>query len=436
MNMSIAFELIFILVLILINGLLALAEISVVSARKARLQHLAQEGDERAAAALALAEDPADFLATIQVGITLIGILAGAFSGATLAEQLAVWIGKIPILAPYQEALGIGIVVVIITFFSILLGELVPKRLGLNNAEKIASFIAGPMRLLSRVSLPLVRLLSWSSAAILRLFGVTTQENPPVTEEEIKVLIEQGAQAGVFEEAEQDMVSAIFRLTDRRVGSLMTPRTEITWLDLDDPIEINQQKILGSVFDRFPVARGSLDNVVGVVEAKSLLAASLAHHELNFEKLAVMPILVPESMPVWEVLERFRQERTQMALIFDEYGGVQGLVTTNDILGAIVGDLPQLGEEVTPGLVRREDGSWLVDGMLAIDEFKETFRFKELPQEDRADFETLGGFMMAHLGRIPEPSDHFEWNGYRFEIMDMDGFRVDKVLIAPIPSEE
>lgn len=434
--MSIAFELVFIVVLIIVNGLLALAEISIVSARKTRLKQLSIEGDARAKAALELAENPNDFLATVQVGITLVGVLAGAFSGATLAEQLAVWIGRITVLAPYREALGIGIVVLVITYFSILLGELVPKRLGLNNAERIASAAAGPMGWLSRASLPIVRLLSWSSNAVFRLFKIRVIGGSPVTEEEIKVLIEQGAQAGVFEEAEQDMVSAVFRLTDRSVGSLMTPRTEITWLDLEDPYEINQQKILDSVFDRFPVARGSLDNLIGIVQAKNLLAASLVHKTLDFEKMAVTPILVPESMPVLEVLELFRKERSHMALVFDEYGGVQGLVTTNDILSAIVGNLPQVGEEATSSLVRREDGSWLVDGMYAIDELKDVFRFKELPHEDRADFETLGGFMMSFLGRIPKPSDHFEWNGYRFEIMDMDGFRVDKVLIAPLSPEE
>jgi putative hemolysin len=342
----------------------------------------------------------------------------------------------VPFLAPYREALGIGIVVVIITYFSILLGELVPKRLGLNNAEGIASSIAGPMQWLSRVSLPVVRLLSWSSNAIFRLFKIRVLGNLPVTEEEIKVLIEQGAQAGVFEEAEQDMVSAVFRLTDRRVGSLMTPRTEIAWLDLDDPDDINQKKIVESVYDRFPIGRGDLDNVTGIIEAKRLLAACLNNKPLDFEKLSTVPFLVPESMPVLEVLELFRRERFPMALVFDEYGGIQGLVTTNDILSSIVGDMPQAGEETETSLVQREDGSWLVDGMFAIDEFKEAFRFKELPDEDRADFETLGGFVMAYLGRVPKPSDHFEWNGYRFEIMDMDGFRVDKVLVALITPEE
>jgi putative hemolysin len=428
---GIAFEVIFILILLLANGLLAMAEIAVISARKARLQQRAEEGDEQAIAALALANEPADFLSTVQIGITLVGVMAGAFGGATIAEQISDWVAGFPSLAPYSGAIGVGVVVVLITYFSLVLGELVPKRLALNNPERIATLMATPMRRLSRITSPLVRLLSASSDLVLRLLGAKPSGEPPVTEDEIKVMIEQGTQAGVFAEAEQDMVEAIFRFGDRRVGTLMTPRTEVIWLDLDDSLEENQRKILGSAHSRFPVAQGSLDHVVGLVQAKDLWASCMAGKAVELKGVLCQPLFVPETMSALKVLELFRQSRVHTALVIDEYGGFQGLVTLFDILESIVGEIPEMGDVSDLEVIQREDGTWLVDGMLPVDEFKEIFHLGDLPGEERGYYQTVGGFVMTFLGRIPAASDHFIWAGLRFEVVDMDGLRVDKVLIVP-----
>jgi putative hemolysin len=430
------FEVIFILILILANGLLAMAEIAVISARKARLQQRADDGDEQARAALDLANDPADFLSTVQIGITLVGVLAGAFGGATIASQISNWVAGFPPLAPYSAAIGVGVVVLLITYFTLVLGELVPKRLALNNPERIASLMAAPMRTLSKLTSPLVRLLSFSSNLVLRLLGAKPSGEPPVTEEEIKVMIEQGTQAGVFAEAEQDMVQAVFRLADRRVGTLMTPRTEVVWLDLEDTLEENQRKIFGSAHSRFPVAQGSLDHVVGVVLAKDLLSSCITGKTLDLQEVLLSPMFVPESMPALHVLEQFRESRIHTALVIDEFGGFQGLVTLFDILESIVGEIPDAGDISELEVTQREDGTWLVDGMLPVDELKEIFHLSALPGEERGYYQTVGGFVMMSLGRIPVASDHFVWSGLRFEVVDMDGLRVDKVLIVPQSARE
>lgn len=425
-------EIAIILLLIFMNGLLAMGEITFVSVRKARLQHRADRGDEKARLALDLAEDPSDLLSTTQIGITLVGILAGAFGGATLAKEIAVFLRKIPSLVPYSDSLALLLVVIAITYLSMILGELVPKRLALNNQERMAIRFAGPMQALSRLTRPLVRFLNFSTEQVLRLTGVKPSQEPPVTEEEIRVLIEQGTQAGIFEEAEQDMVEGVFRLGDRRVGTIMTPRTEIAWLDLDDSVEDIQQKIITSVHSRLPVARGSLDNVVGIVQAKDLLARSLSGQPLDLGDSLYPPRFVPESMPALKVLELFQESGVHLVLVIDEYGGVQGLTTTYDILEAIVGDIPEIGETEEPEIIQREDGSWLLDGGLPIDEFKELFDLTNLPEEERGVYQTVGGFVMTSLGRIPSASDHFEWGGLRIEVVDMDGFRVDKVMVQPV----
>jgi putative hemolysin len=429
-------EVIFILILILANGILAMAEIAVISARKARLQQRADDGDEQARVALDLANDPADFLSTVQIGITLVGVLAGAFGGATIAAQISDWVAGFPPLAPYSAAIGVVVVVLLITYFSLVLGELVPKRLALNNPERIATLMAAPMLLLSRLTSPLVRLLSISSNLVLRLLGAKPSDEPPVTEEEIKVMIEQGTQAGVFAEAEQDMVQAVFRLADRRVGTLMTPRTDVVWLDLDDTLEENQRKIFGSAHSRFPVAEGSLDHVVGVVLAKDLLSSCITGKTLDLREVLLSPMFVPESMPALHVLEQFRESRIHTALVIDEYGGFQGLVTLFDILESIVGEIPDAGDLADLEVTQREDGTWLVDGMLPVDELKEIFHLSTLPGEERGYYQTVGGFMMTFLGRIPVASDHFIWSDLRFEVVDMDGLRVDKILIVPQSARE
>ncbi len=431
----VALEIIFILILILANGVLALAEIAIISARKARLLQRSEDGDQKSQIALDLSNDPADFLSTVQIGITLIGVLAGAFGGATIAEQISNWLSQIPILASYSGVIGVATVVILITYFTLVLGELVPKRLALSNPERVAVSVAAPMQRLSRLASPLVALLSVSSDLALRLLGVRPSMEPPVTEEEIKVMIDLGTAAGVFAEVEQDMVEAVFRLGDRRVGTIMTPRTEIIWLDLNGSIEEIQMKLLGSSYSRFPVAKGSLDQVAGLVLAKDILAGCMMGKPLNIESVLQQPQFIPETMPALKVLELFRESRVHIALVIDEFGGLQGLVTLFDILESIVGDIPDAGEAAEPEVVQRDDGSWLVDGRLPVDEFKALFNLNDLPDEERGYYQTIGGFVMSQLGRVPESSDYFDWSMLRFEVVDMDGMRVDKILITTIDIE-
>lgn len=429
---SIPLEILFIFILITVNALLAMTEIAIVSARKARLQRLAEDGDTKAQAALELAKDPSDFLATVQIGITLVGVLAGAFGGATIAEELARWIMLIPALSPFSDAIAITVVVLIITYLNLVLGELVPKRYALTRPEDIASRSADPMRLLSRLSGPLVRFLSGSTNLVLRIMGVRKTEDIPISEEEIKILLEQGTRAGIFAEAEQEMVEAVFRFGDRNVGALMTPRTEITWLDLDDPLETNRKKVIEGSYARFPVAYGDLDKTLGLVQAKDLLTDCLAGKDFDLESLIIEPLIVPESVPALRVLEMFKESGIHTAFVIDEFGGFQGLVRSFDILEAIVGDIPLQGDSMEPEIIMRDDGSWLLDGLFPVDEFKSIFGIRHLPGEERGYFQSVGGFVMTHLGRIPKAGDYFEWEGLRFEVVDMDGLRVDKLLVIPV----
>jgi magnesium and cobalt exporter, CNNM family len=425
-------EILFILLLIIANGILAMSEMAVVSARKARLEERANRGDARARAALDLANAPEEFLSSVQIGITLVGILAGAFGGATIADALAAELDRVPALAAYSHAIAVGVVVVCITFLSLVIGELVPKRLALSNPERIAAAVAVPMRWLSQVTSPVVHLLTSSTDLSLRLLGVRPSTEPPVTEEEIQVLFEQGTRAGVFEEAEQDMVEGVLRLGDRQISTMMTPRTEIVWFDVDDSPEDIRDKIINSAHSRFPVAQGSLDKILGVVQTKDLLTHSLTCQPVDLRSVLQRPLYVPETKPVLDVIELFRETRMHLALVIDEYGGLMGMVTINDILEGIVGNMPTMGEPVEPEAIQREDGSWLLDGLMPVDELTDLLQIV-LPEESRGLYQTVGGFVMAQLGRIPSAADHFEWGRFRFEVVDMDGHRVDKVLVAPVP---
>ncbi|MFL5807635.1 MAG: hemolysin family protein [Roseiflexaceae bacterium] len=425
-------ELLIILLLIVLNGVFAMAEMAVVSARKVRLQQWAEAGDAKARVALELAEEPTSLLSTVQIGITLIGILAGAFGGATVAHMLATQLNAVPLLAPYSEAIGFGIVVLITTYLSLVVGELLPKRLALNNPERIAVAVARPMRFLSKLASPAVWLLTFSTDALLRLLRVRPSTEPPVTEEEIKVLLEQGAEAGVFAEAEQEMIERVFRLGDLRVGMVMTPRTQMVWLDLDDPVEQNLRKILASPYAAFPVGRGTPDKIRGVVYAKDLLARVLTGQPIDLQAAVCPALFVPESMAAFRALHKFRETRSHLALVVDEYGGVDGLVTLTDLVEELVGDMPDLGETGEQAVVQREDGSWLVSGRLPIDELKELLGVEYLPGEEAGRYHTLGGFVLTQLGHMPSVSEHFDWGGLRFEVVDMDGPRIDKVLVAPI----
>jgi len=423
--MNIGLEILIVLFLILLNGFFAMSETAILASRKARLQQRANEGDVKARQALNLAENPNRFLPTVQIGITLIGVLTGALGGAVFADPLAVEMDRIPVLLPYAHSVSLAIVVILITFFSMLIGELVPKRLALHNSEKVASRIAGFMSFVSTLFSPVVWLLEKSSDLVLRMLGIKPSEEPPVTEEELLVQLDQGTQAGVFREAEQDMVEGVFSLSDQRVNALMTPRNEIVWLDVNDPLAEIRRKVQESPFSRFPVAEDSLDDVLGVVKAKDLLLANLKSGS-ELKQIVRPPIHIPETAFGSHALEMFRESKRELMLVVDEFGVVQGLITLADILEEIVGAF-----EGGPQATQRQDGSWLLDGMLPNDEFKEIFNFRHLPDEE--EYETLGGFMMMQLGRIPQPADQFDWNGLCFEVMEMDDKRVDKVQVSKVP---
>jgi putative hemolysin len=372
-------------------------------------------------------------LSTVQIGITLIGIFAGAYGGANLSANVAEVLNGIPPLAPYSKALGLGFVVLCITYLSLVVGELVPKRLGLSDPEKIAVLVAQPLALLSRIVSPIVRLLSASTNLILRLLGINpNSSDSPITEEELKIMLKQGTEAGTFEEAEQDMVERVLELGDRRVSQIMTTRPDIVWLDLEDSSEVNRAKVVESHHTRFPVCQGSLDEVLGVIEVTDLLSDCLTGQGFDLTKALQQPLFVPESTRGLKVLELVQQSGHHIALVVDEYGVIQGLVTRKDILEAIVGALPRPDEIDDAQIARRDDGSWLLDGTLAIEDFKDLFEIAELPGEKQGNYHTLGGFVITYLGRIPTATDHFEWQKFRFEVMDMDGNRVDKVLVVPV----
>jgi putative hemolysin len=422
--MEIGIRILIIFLLILMSGFFAMSEAAIFAARKSRLQHRANEGDKRALRALELSGTPNRFLPTVTIGITLVGILSGAI-GAPLADPLALQLDKIPVLVPYSHTVSLILVVSLLTFVTMLLGELVPKRIALFNADKIASGIAGFMSFVAATLYPVVWLLGKSTDVVLHLLRIKHTDEPPVTEEELLVQLNEGTQAGVFEESEQDMVEGVFSLSDQRVNALMTPRNQIVWLDVNDTVAEIRRKVKDCPFSRFPVGDDSLDNVVGVIKAKELLLADLKSGK-QLKEIARPPLFVPETALGSRALEIIKEAKREMVLVVDEFGVVQGLLTLADILEEIVGAF-----EGEPQATQRQDGSWLLDGMLPNDELKELFNLRRLPEEE--EYETLGGFVMLQLGRIPQAADIFEWNGLRFEVMDMHGKRVDKILVSTIP---
>ena len=434
-------ELLILFGLILLNGVFAMSEMAVVSSRKARLQHLADDGHRGAKVALRLAQEPSSFLATIQVGITVIGITSGAFGEATLVKDLSEWLSQWPLLDRYSNAIAVAIVISGITLASLIFGELVPKRLALLNAEWVASLVAQPMRALSRIAYPLVRALSAMTDGILRVLGLHTRTEPPVTEEEIKVLMEQGAEAGVFEEHEQQLVSRVFRLDELRVTGVMTPRGEIVYLDVLEPLEENVRRIVEGQHSRFPVVRGGLKDVQGIVLAKTLLEDALAGRPVELATLG-KPLFVPETLTVMDLVAQFKQHRQTMALVVNEFGDLVGLVTLNDVMEALVGDIATAEDEHDRDIVPRDERSWLVDGGVTIERFKDVLEIEEmLPEEELGTYHTVAGFALFELDRVPRVADRFEWRGWTFEVVDMDGNRIDKLLVtrppvAPEPAEE
>jgi putative hemolysin len=424
-----AVEIGLLLLLIVLNGVFAMSEMAIASSRKTRLQQWAADGNAGAAAALKLADEPNQFLATVQIGITLIGIVTGFFGGSALSVPVALQLSRIPALAPYSELISIVVVVGLVTYLSLVVGELVPKRLALQSPERLATLVAPPMTMLSRVASPIVRLLGVSSEGILRVLGVRHAEDAPVTEEEIAILLQEGTAAGVFTPGEHELLEGVFDLGDRDVRDLMTPRYRLVALDLNAPMDENFRKMVDSPHHLFPVYEGELDNLVGMVPVKKLWAASLSGEPIDLRGLTEPALIVPESMPALDAVKRFRRRPNTAAMVVDEYGGVQGLLSLHDLVEAITGELGETPEGADEA-VQRADGSWLLDGALPIHEVRSLLHTGPFPGEDAGDFETLGGFLMASLGRIPDVGDTFDWDNRRFEVVDMDGRRIDRVLVS------
>jgi putative hemolysin len=418
-------------ILMLINGLFAMAEMSLVSARKARLQHAAERGRDGARIALELKTDPSRLLSTVQIGITVTGILAGTFSGATLGERLAEYLLTVPGLEHYAHAISITFVVVTISYLSLFLGELVPKRIALSNPEGVAAALARLMRLLSRVAAPAVWLLTVSTNLVVRLLPLNGEEQAPVTEEEINLMLREGAALGHFHAGETAIVQMALRLGDRRVSAVMSPRTQVEWLDLNDTEEELRQEILSTPYSRFPVVEGGPQQVLGIVQVKDLLAMMLAGKPFDLRAAMKTPLFLPNTVTALRALEMFKKSGEPMAIVVDEYGDFEGVVTLHDIVQALVGDIANPGADADPAVVQRDDGSWLIDGMVGIEEVKDAIGLAHLPDEDEGDFHTLGGFVMARVNRVPKVADNFMVEGYRFEVVDMDGRRVDRVLVVP-----
>jgi putative hemolysin len=410
--------------LILINGLLAMSELALVSSRKSRLEHLADQGSRGARAALRLIEDPSRFLSTVQIGITLVGIIAGAFSGATLGQRLGAWLNTFPSISPYGNSVGIGITVVGITYLSLIIGELVPKRIALTQPERVATLVAGPMRWLSWVAAPAVWVLHLSTESVLGFLGLRGTPETTVTEEEIKALIAEGTQAGVFVPQEQAMIEGVLRLADRSVRVIMTPRPKLVWLDVNADRNAIVEMVEAHRFSRLLVCDGSVDHPVGFIHTKHLLPEALRCEDIPLSELVTPILCVPDRKTVLNLLNRFKKERVHLAVVVDEYGATEGLVTLTDVIEAIAGDLPERGEDNGPQIVRRNDGSWLADGTIPTDEV-EAVTGIELGK----DVVMLAGFVLERFGKIPKAGESFLYGNARFEVVDMDGNRIDKVLI-------
>jgi putative hemolysin len=421
-------ELSIVLILILINGLFVMSEMAIVSARKVRLQQSVNQGNKRARLALDLANNPNRFLPTVQVGITLMVILSGARGESAISRLL------MPLLEPiglkYAETVASVIAIAIVTYLTIVIGELVPKKLALNSPEKLSLMVARPLVWLGKIGSPISNILSMSTDLVVKLLGIRPSTEPEVTEEEIRVMIGQGTEAGMLEEVEQDMMERIMGLGDRKVGSIMTPRPDIVWLDVEDAWSINCKKIVESQYSRFPVCKEVVDDILGVVHVADLLSQTLQGQQPSLTTSMINPLLVPESMRGLKVLEQFKETGTHIGMVIDEYGVIQGMVTMNDLLEEIVGNIQDIEQPAPPQAVQRDDGSWLLDGMLPIEEFLELFELEGDSIEQRGSYNTLGGFTIVQLGKIPQAADHFDWEHLRFEIMDMDGNRVDKVMVS------
>ncbi len=418
--------------LILLNGLFAMSEIALITARRGRMQHLAQEGDRAATAAVQLGEDPNRFLSTVQIGITSIGILNGIVGEAALAGPFSLWIQTLGVQTPLADYLATGLVVISITYFSIVLGELVPKRLGQIRSEPIARLVAQPMLWLAVAFKPFVKLLSGSTQIVLRSLGVKEYAAPQVTQEEINLMLAEGSDAGVIEDNEHQMLRNVFRLDDRQIASLMVPRGDIIYLDTEAPLEDNLKHIEASPHSHFPIVHGGWDDVLGVANARDFLAQVLRGEKLSLTECLQPAVFVPESLTGMELLENFKTSGVQLTFVIDEYGEVQGIVTLHDVMEAITGEFKSHRAE-DAWAVQRKDGSWLLDGFIPISELKDRLGLKQVPEEEKGRYHTLSGMIMLLSGRLPQLSDICEWEGWTFEVVDMDGKRIDKVLATQKP---
>jgi putative hemolysin len=434
---STAVDLLIILGLILLNGVFAMSELAVVSSKRMRLEKLSENGSRGACTALQLVDSPNRFLSTVQVGITLIGIFNGAFGEASLAEKLTPTLADIPVVASYAREIALAIVVISITFASIVLGELVPKRIAMQHPESVASLIAAPMHILSRIMGPFVKILSVTTEFILRLLGLHKPIDDVVTEEEITGMLKEGADAGLFEKTEHDIVTRALRLDDVRIAALMTPRADLEFIDLNDTVEQSLAKIADSPFSRFPVYQRDWTLVVGIVHAGDLLEQVIKGKSLSNINIAAVtkpPLYMPKSVSAMDLLEAIKKNRVEVALVVDEYGEIEGMVTLSDVMGALVGEVPIVDDPQEADAVQREDGSWLMDGKVTFDRFRDIVNtVVHFPEESAGTYHTLAGFVLAQLGHIPNASEHFEWGGYRFEVVDMDGNRIDRILVAALP---
>lgn len=430
-----------ILLLILLNGVLAMSELAIVSARTGRLQQMADDGNRGAVAAGRLASDPSRFLSTVQIGITLIGIINGAFGGATLTGPFANLLRKVSFLESLADEIAGPFVIIVITYLSLIIGELVPKQLALQRAETVASMVAIPMTFLSTLFKPVVWFLSVSNEAVLKLIGASDSDEPAITEEEIRVMLMQATDAGIFERAEQEMVAGVFGLGDRTAGELMTPRHAIRWLDVAEPDAINLATLKDSTYSFYPVIDDEPDDVVGIVSTRDLMMQSMDHKPLNIREAMKPALFVPEILPVLQVLKVMRDEKSSMAIVIDEYGGVEGLLTNNDVIAGMVDELGS-GDSSEPDeselAEKQEDGTWLVAGQLGAHDFREIFNIDELDGEESGRFETIAGYVLDRLGHIPTSGEYVESDGFRIEVVSMDGYRIDKIRVTqmfedPVP---
>ncbi len=425
-----------VLLLIIANGVFAMTEIAIVTSRKSRLEKMAEEGNAKAAIALKLAEHPNQLLSTIQIGITLIGIVTGAFSGAAIAGQLAKFIDRISYLQPYSKEISMFIVVALTTYLSLIIGELVPKRIGLTNPEKVALMVAKPMYYFAKIGRPLIWILSKSTEFVLKLIGVKQSNEPEITEEEIQQMIEKGVYSGVVDEIESEIVEQIFYTGDSRIGDILTPRTQLVWIDIEKPFEENLKKMISSSHSKFPVGRGSLDEFLGVIYIKDIFAKMAEKKPFKLEDCIQETLVLPEPMKVFQALEILKKSGRHEAIVIDEYGGIEGFITLHDFMESIVGEIPYYEDDSEPQIVERDEKSWLADGLVSLDTFKRYFDIEDLPEVRGGTPHTLGGYITMYIGDIPKLNQSIEIEGYRLEVVDMDHVRVDKVLITRIGPEE